>query len=177
MDELSEKARNGRLSAADRLQLEMTDRSDPAWTRAQTLLYEDAKGRADGKAQRKHLDAILGTAENKYNAVYLAEGAHLDIADKKFERALDRANTAERFWGRIPPDLVFSRKAMIYEAQAAAHQGRFYQSGGQDLASLGNAIEAWEKYQRHVATKSRTDLSRIADEQLAKLYDARRRLE
>jgi hypothetical protein len=101
----------------------------------------------------------------------------MDIADRKYDRALARASTAERHWGRLPSDLVFTRKAMIYEAQAAAWQGKFYASGGSDMSALGQAIDSWEKYQRHVATKSRADLSQIADQQLTKLYDARRRLE
>ena len=177
IDSLSGKARQGNLSAADRLTLEMVDRSDVAYTRAQTLLYEDAKARGDGRNQRKYLDAILAHPENRYSPVFLAEGAHLDIADKRYDRALQRAETAERHWARLPSDLVFSRKAMIYEAQAAAWQGMFYASGGEDRNALTRSILAWERYQKHVGVKNRTDMARLADEQLAKLYDARRRLE
>ena len=176
-DALASKSRTGSLSAGDRLTLEMVERTDPSYTRSRAILYEDAKARADGSAQRKYLDALLTQPENKYNPTFLAEGAHMDIADKRFDRALSRAETAERHWARLPSSLVFSRKAMIYEAQAAAWQGKFYQSGGSDMAALGQAISAWEKYQRHVATKSRTDLAQLADAQLTKLYDARRRLE
>jgi len=177
IDALSSKARSGSLSAADKLTLEMVDPSDLAYTRAQTLLYEDAKARSDGRAQRKHLESILKHPENRYNPVFLAEGASLDIADRKYDRALERAELAERHWARLPSDLIFSRKAMIYEAQAAAWQGRFYTSGGDDLAALQRSIQGWERYQRHVGARNRTDLARVADEQLAKLYDARRRLE
>jgi hypothetical protein len=177
IDELADKARSGALSAADRLTLEMVDRSNVSYTRAQTMLYEDAKARGDGRAQRKHLESILGHPENRYNPVFLAEGAHLDIEDRKFDRALQRAETAERHWARLPSDLVFSRKAMIYEAQAAAWQGLFYSSGGEDRNALQRSILAWERYQRHVGVKNRTDMAQVADEQLAKLYDARRRLE
>lgn len=177
LDALASKARSGRLSAADRLTLEMTESSDASYTRANSLLYQDAKARSDGQAQRKYMDALLSYPGNNYDPRYLAEASHLDIQDKRWDRALARATKAERHWGRLPTELVFSRKSMIYEAQAAAWQGKFYQSGGSDLAALGNAIAAWEKYQRHAATRSRSDLSRIADSQLAKLYDARRRLE
>jgi len=177
LDALSQRAQTGRLSAADRLTLEMVERDDPTYTRAHAILYDDAKAREDGSAKRKYLDALLSHPENTYNPMFLVEGAHMDIDDKRFDRALSRATTAERYWARMPSSVIFTRKAMIYEAQAAAWQGKFYQSGGSDLGALGRAISAWEKYQRHVSTKSRADLSQIADKQLTKLYDARRRLE
>ncbi|MFT7520300.1 MAG: serine/threonine protein kinase [Kiritimatiellia bacterium] len=177
IDGLADKAGSGRLSAADKLTLEMTDGSDLNYTRAYTLLYTDAKVSGDTRGRSKYLDALLTHPENQYNPALLAEGAHTDIKNRRYQQALDRAKLAERHWARLPPEMIFSRKAMIYEAQAAAWQGKFYTSGGSDTQSLESAIKSWERYQRHVTNKKRTDLSQVADDQLAKLYDARRRLE
>lgn len=177
MGTLSTKARDGRLTSADRLSLEMVEPSSVDYTRSKVILYEDAKARGDSRAQRTYLEQVLSHPENQYNPAYLAEGAVLDIADRRYERALSRSELAERHWARLPSELIFTRKAMIYQAQAAAWQGQFYESGGDDLNALQRSIQGWERYQRHVGTKSRSDLARVADEQLSKLYDARRRLE
>ena len=74
--------------------------------------------------------------------------------------------------GREPPE-----KAMIFEAQAAAWQGKFHQSSGDDLMACHRAIQSWERYRTHVKTRQRPDLLNNAEEQLRKLKDAKRRLE
>jgi len=155
----------------------MTPPSDPDFTRAYTILYTDAKARNDWRGRRKFMLSIMTLPENRRNPVLLAEQAQLAIYRKDYDGALRHASLAERHWARIPSGMVFSRKAMIYEAQAAAWQGKFYKSGGDDLQSCGKAIRAWEKYQQHVSTKSRKDLVRVADQQLVKLHDAQRRLQ
>lgn len=173
----SEKAHSGGLSESDRSALAAVGSASADYTRAQVLLYEDAKVRRDSLSARKHLDAVMAVPENQYNPTLLVEQAEIAVHKRDWNTAVERATKAEQNWARLPPELVFSRKAMIYEVQAAGWQGKFYDSGGDDLDALQNAIRAWEKYQRHVETKSRADLKQKADTQLAKLYDMQRRLE
>jgi len=177
LSQYSDRAYRGDLSDTERRGLELVDRSDPDWTRAQVLLYQDAKGRDDLTGRERHIEGIMSSPENQYNPQYLTEQAEIAMRRDDFDTALERANLAERHWARLPSELIFSRKAMIYDIQASAHQGKFYESGGEDLESLYQAIRSWEKYQRHVQTKSRDDLTVRAEEQLAKLYDMKRRME
>ncbi|MBW2256133.1 MAG: serine/threonine protein kinase [Deltaproteobacteria bacterium] len=177
LSQYSDRAYRGDLSDTERRGLELVDRSDPDWTRAQVLLYQDAKGRDDLTGRERHIEGIMSSPENQYNPQYLTEQAEIAMRRDDFATALERANLAERHWARLPSELIFSRKAMIYDIQASAHQGKFYESGGEDLESLYQAIRSWEKYQRHVQTKSRDDLTVRAEEQLAKLYDMKRRME
>lgn len=173
----AQKARDGGLSDGDKRALDELPSDDPDYARAKILVYEDAKARGDDGDKRRALKAAMAVPENQYNPALLAEEAALAIADGEYEVAIARADLAERHWQRLPSDLIFTRKAMIYEAQAAGWQGVFYQSGGDDFDALQNAIRCWQKYQRHVETRSRGELARKADEQLAKLYDMQRRLE
>jgi serine/threonine-protein kinase len=174
---LSSVSQRGDLTDGDRLGLEMTEPTDPDYTRAHVILYQDARARGDWRSRKKYLDAVMVLPENQYKPEFLVEQAQLDIDAKNYRKALDRANTAERHWARLPRKLIFARKAMIFETQAAAWQGIFYDSGGDDMEALRHSISAWEKYRRHVDSRSRNDLSTIADKQLAKLQDAKRRLE
>jgi hypothetical protein len=141
------------------------------------LLYQDAKARDDLDDREHYIGQVMSMSENQYNPQFLTEQAEIAIRREDYESALEKANLAERHWARLPSDLIFSRKAMIYEIQAGAYQGKFYDSGGEDLDSLYQAIRAWEKYQRHVETRSREDLTVRAEDQLAKLYDMKKRLE
>ena len=115
--------------------------------------------------------------ENEYRPEFLVEEAELAIRSGNFSSALEKANLAERYWQRLPSELIFSRKAMIFEIAASAHTGLFYDSDGQQMDALDNAIRGWEKYKRHVESKSRNDLMARADRQLDKLYDMQQRLE
>ena len=173
----SARAHEGALSDDDRAALRAIKADNEGYSRSRVLLYEDAKARGDNSERKTYLDAVMEIPENQYNPALLAEQSQVSIERKDWRIALERATLAERQWQRLPPDLVFSRKAMIYECQAAAYQGLFYDSGGEDLDSLDQAVRAWEKYKRHVDAKSRTDLSMKADDQLAKLTDMQRRLE
>ena len=107
--------------------------------------------------------------------VFLADLARYHVNRGNYQSALDNAILAERYWARLPSALVFSKKAEIYEVQAAAYQGLFYKSED-DLELLDQAIKHWEKYRSHVRTKSRSDLTRRADKELTKLEDIRGRL-
>jgi len=173
----SDKAYRGALNDSERAALEEMDPASPDYTRALVLLYQDAKARDDLADREKYIDAIMSVPENEYNPQFLTEQAEIAIQHKDWDTALEKANLAERHWARLPSDLIFTRKAMIYEIQASAYQGKFYASGGEDLDSLYAAIRSWEKYQRHVETKQREDLNARAEEQLAKLYDMKKRLE
>jgi hypothetical protein len=173
----SQKAHDGQLSENDVAALKAVVVSDPDYSRSRVLLYEDAKARGDLDGRQAYMNAVMEVAENRYNPTLLIEEAELAILRKDYRGAVDQANAAERQWQRLPSDILFSRKAMIYEIQAAGYQGLFYESGGDDMDSLANAIRAWEKYRRHAETRSRTDMSDKADKQLAKLQDMQKRLE
>lgn len=178
LDDYSRKAHGGSLSSSERDLLGRVDRADPdRFTRAQVLLYLDAKARGDLGARRSHLASVMSLPENQYRPELLVEQAELAMRDQDYAVALERARLAERHWGRLPSDLVFSRKVMIYEIEASAHTGLFYRSDGEQLESLHGAIRAWEKYRQHAATHQRQDLLVRADQQLAKLHDMQRRLE
>ena len=172
-----ERGYRGQLDDADRFALESVPRTSGDYTQARVYLYQDAKARGDWGSRSGHLDALMAIPENQYNPSLLAEQGEMAIARKDYGTALVRANLAERHWARLPSDLVFTRKAMIFEIQAAAWQGIFYQSEGDDKHALSAAIRSWERYQKHVSSRSRSDLVAKADAQLAKLYDAERRLE
>ena len=84
----------------------------------------------------------MSVPENQRNPALLVERAQLAVHRKAYDAALTDANLAERHWARLPPKLIFSRKAMIYETQAASWQGKFYESGGEDLMSGHRAVQA-----------------------------------
>ena len=139
--------------------------------------YDDAKARGDNKGKAKHISAILALPENQYSPVFLIEDGILAITNKDYSTALLRANLAERHWQRMPSDLIFSRKIMIYETQAKAWYGIHVKSEGDDVNALRESIRIWNKYKRHVGTKSRLDLVKRADGQIQKLEANLRRLE
>ena len=171
------KAAAGTLTQTDIETLESTPTADSSFTYNYTLLYSNAKAQDDRRDQRKYLESMMILAENQRNPTLLVERAQLAIYRKDYEGALKHANLAERHWARIPSSLMFSRKAMIYETQAAAWQGKFYQSGGEDLSACHRSIRSWERYRQHVATQNRRDLVAVADQRLFQLRDARKRLE
>ena len=168
-------AAKGKLGSSDVMALETVQIDDRAYTRARALLLMNAERKGDEAASKRYLDQLMMLPENQYNPVYLSDLGRYYVNRKQYDRALQEATLAERYWARLPPELVFSKKAEIYETQAAAWQGRFYQSGD-DLEMLDQAIRHWQKYRDHVQTKSRTDLVGKADAELAKLEDIQRRL-
>lgn len=125
---------------------------------------------------KRALDDLMVLPENRYNPLYLSELAQWYVNAGRYEQALEAANKAEQYWARLPSSQVFEKKAEIYEAQAAAWQGLFYRSED-DMELLEKAIRHWRKYREHVASRSRTDLARHADDQLAKLEDIQHRLQ
>jgi hypothetical protein len=176
LDGYADSAKKGKLSSTDVSDLESTDTTDPNYTRSRALLLMNAQKKGDDAGQKRYLDQLMRLPENQYSPIFLADQARLQVNAKDYERALETAQKAERYWGRLPSDLVFAKKAEIFEVQAAAWQGRFYKSG-EDLELLENAIRGWERYRTHVASKSRDDLVKRADEQIAKLTDIRERLQ
>jgi serine/threonine protein kinase len=176
LDQYVDAAKKGKLQSTDATVLEMVDISEPQYSRARALLLMNAQHKGDDKGTRKYLDQLMLLPENQYNPVYLTDYARWHVNHAEYDKALDKASLAERYWARIPPELVFSKKAEIYEIQAAAYQGRFYKSG-EDLELLGSAIKGWERYRQHVTTKSRTDLQKRADAELARLQDIREKLQ
>ncbi|MCK6507039.1 hypothetical protein L6R53_27305, partial [Myxococcota bacterium] len=169
-------AAKGSLTASDVMALETVQLEDGSYTRARALLLMNAQRKGDDAATKRYLDQLMLLPENQYNPIYLSDLGRYHVNRKQYETALEKATLAERYWARLPPELVFSKKAEIYETQAAAWQGRFYKSGT-DMEMLEQAIRHWQKYRDHVETRSRSDLARKAEAELAKLEDIKRRLQ
>lgn len=176
MEQYHEAARSGRLTPSDVMILEMVSTADPSYTRSRALLLMNAEQNGDGGSMKRYLDQLMVLPENQYNPLFLSKLAKYDANRGAYSSALDNAVLAERYWARIPPELVFQTKAEIYETQAGSYQGLFY-SSGDDLDLLEEAIGAWEKYQRHVEKSGRTDLSSRAEKKLATLRDVQERLQ
>ena len=176
LDQYVESAKKGKLASTDIAVLEAVDVQEPNYTRSRALLLMNAQRKGDDKSTRSYLDQLMLLPENQYNPVFLTDYARWHVNHGEYDKALEKASLAERYWARIPPELVFSKKAEIYEIQAAAWQGKFYKSD-EDMDLLGSAIKGWERYRQHVATKSRTDLQKRADEELARLQDIKEKLQ
>jgi len=154
----------------------MVDTDDSSYTRSRALLLMDAERKGDNRSIKRYLDQLMQLPENRYSPVFLSKQARYYANRGDFQSAYDKAVQAERYWARIPPDLVFSTKAEIYEIQAASLQGLFYKSED-DLDLLDRSVRAWGRYLNHASSKGRSDMAGKAEEQIAKLEDARRRLE
>jgi hypothetical protein len=177
IDRWSKDAFQGQLSQGAIDRLKGLSNSDPSFTRANTLLFLDAKARNDPKARDESLGRLMAMPENAYNPVLLVECAQISIDRRQWDAALKAAHTAEQHWARLPSDLVFGRKAMIYEIEALAETGLYYDSDGADKEHLDEAIRDWDRYREHVQTKSRQDLLAHADQQLAELHEIQKRVE
>jgi hypothetical protein len=177
IDRWAEAAYEGELSPGAIQQLAAVPASDPGYTRARTLLYLDAKARGDVATRDAHLAAMLMLPENKFNPVLHVEKALIAVDKQDWQTALKSSQTAEQYWARLPSELVFTRKAMIYEIEAVSNTGLFYASAGEDQDRLQQAIRGWQRYETHVRTKGRNDLVARAEENLNKLYEIQRRLE
>jgi hypothetical protein len=176
LDAWSPDAFAGRLAPDARGRMGELPPTDPEFTRAQTLLLLDAKARGDGRGRDAAMAALMGQPENRYNPALLVEQAELQVERRQWKSALDTARRAEQHWARLPSELVWSRKAMMYELQALANTGLFYDSEGDDLVALQSAIRDWERFERHVATGDRADLAARAAGQLSKLRAIQDRL-
>lgn len=171
-----ESARSGRLGVGDVTTLEEVTPDESAYSRSRAILLMNAQTKGDDNAARRYLDELMAQPENQYNPVFLSDLARWYVNHGDYDRALTRAQTAERYWARLPSELVFAKKAEIYEVQAAAWQGRFYRSPEQ-LEYLDNAIRTWERYEAHVATRARTDLQTRARNEIARLQSLREKLQ
>ena len=177
MNATSVRAQAGQLRTEERSALSQTPKESVEFSQAFTVLYADAKAREKLTEQRMYLEALMTLPENHRNPALLVERAQLAIQRGAYDAALKDANLADRHWARLPSKMLFSRRAMIYETQAASWQGKFYRSGGGDLMACHRAIQSWERYRTHVKSRRRPDLLNTADEQIRKLKDAKKRLE
>ncbi|NCG21733.1 MAG: protein kinase, partial [Rhodobacterales bacterium] len=177
LSQYAQRALTGLLTDSDRTLLEEVTTTDQDFTRAQLLLYQNAKATSSVSERERHMAAILEQPENHYRPEYLVEAAQLSLAKKDYRGALASAELAERHWARLPSDLIFTRKAAIYELEAAAHTGLFYGSDGEQTEQLNSALRDWARYRQHVKTKHRSDLIEHADTQIAKLQDIQERMQ
>jgi hypothetical protein len=176
LDRYAAAAANGGLSSSDIMVMEMVQPEDSAYTRSRLLLVMNSRSKGDPAAVKRYLDELSLRPENQYNPVVLAEYARYYVNKQDYQRALDKAVLAERHWARLPPELVFTKKAEIYEVEAAAYQGLFYRSED-NLELLDKSIRQWKKYREHVLTESRTDLQTRADREIEKLENIKERLQ
>ena len=175
MDGMKPSARNGELTSADVLALEGVTATDPAYTRSRALLLMNAQKTKDQKAAKRYLDDLMRLPENQYDPIFLTELARYYVGVGKYQQAVDKAKTAEQHWARLPSDLVYSKKAEMYEIQARGYTGIFFES--ESFEALDQAIRCWEKYRAHVATRSNDELLAMADKELTKLRTYRERME
>ena len=175
-DSIATDARAGRLRSEDAAALSALPVSDPGYTRAQALLLSNAEKKGDGAAAERALQALFTLPENTYNPQFLAADARYQVNKGQYDKALARAQTAERYWSRLPPSQSFATRTQIYEVEAAAWQGKFYGSNA-DMTALDNAIRGWNRYREHVASANRADLEKSAEAQITKLEDIRVRLQ
>jgi hypothetical protein len=175
LDQYANAARAGRLGSGDVSVLEAVGLSDTNYTRSRALLLMNAQQKNDDAGSKRYLDQLMALPENQYNPVFLTDQARWYVNHGNYADALAKAQLAERYWARLPSDLVFSQKAEMYEIEAASWQGRFYQDSSH-LDYLDNAIRAWQRYQEHVASSNRTDLQKKAGDALANLESIREKV-
>jgi hypothetical protein len=175
MDGMKPSARDGALTSADVLALEGVPANDPAYTRSRALLLMNAQKGKDSKAVKRYLDDLMRLPENQYDPIFLTELARYYVGVGNYQHAVDTAKTAEQHWARLPSELVFSKKAEMYEIQARGYTGIFFES--ESVEALDQAIRCWEKYRAHVATRSSDDLVAMADKELTKLRTYRERMQ
>jgi hypothetical protein len=175
MDGMKSSARDGALTSADVIALEGVTPNDPTYTRSRALLLMNAQKGNDSKAQKRYLDDLMRLPENQYDPVFLTELARYYVGSGKYQQAVDKAKTAEQHWARLPSELVFSKKAEMYEIQARGYTGIFFES--ESVEALDQAIRCWEKYRAHVATRSDDELVAMADKELTKLRTYRERMQ
>jgi len=176
LDRYTDAASVGSLSSSDIMVIEMVQPEDVAYTRSRLMLVMNAKSKGDASGVKRYLDELSLRPENQYNPVVLSEYSRYYVNKGDYQRALDKAVLAERYWARLPPELVFTKKAEIYEVEAASYQGLFYRSED-NIDLLEKSLRHWEKYREHVMTKSRTDLLARAEREIQKLESIRERLQ
>ena len=168
-------AHAGDLGPADVRSLEAIGQDDESYTQSRALLLINAESNRNARNVKLYLDQLFQLDENRYNPVFLSKSARWSVNNGNYSRASADARRAEQHWARIPPSLVFETKTEIFEVQAAALQGLFYESED-DLELLDKALRGWNKYIRHVEDR-RSDLVEHASEQIRSLEYARSRLE
>jgi serine/threonine protein kinase len=175
LDGMKPSARQGELTNGDVLALEGVTTADPSYTRSRALLLMNAEKTKDLKATKRYLDDLMRLPENQYDPIFLTELARYYVGVGKYQQAVEKAKTAEQQWARLPSGLVYTKKAEMYEIQARAYTGIFFESESVD--ALDHAIRSWERYRTHVATRSNDELVAMADKELVKLRTYRDRME
>jgi hypothetical protein len=168
-------AHAGDLGPADVRRLEAIGQDDESYTQSRALLLINAESNNNARNVKLYLDQLFQMDANRYNPVFLSKSARWSVNNGHYTRASAEAQRAEQHWARIPPSLVFETKTEIFEVQAAALQGLFYESED-DLELLDKALRGWNKYIRHVQSR-RSDLVEHASAQIRTLEYARSRLE
>jgi serine/threonine protein kinase len=176
LDRYSPVAARGALTPADVSVLESVQLHDPEFTRSRLLLVMNARKKGNDGALRQYLSEAASLPENAYNPIVLVEQARYAVNKGEYQKALEKAQLAERHWARIPSELIFTKKAEIYEIQASSYQGLFNESGD-NLDLLERAIHEWRRYRDHVGQKPNSDLTRRADAEIRKLEDEKARLQ
>jgi len=168
-------AHAGDLGPADVRTLEAIGRDDESYTQSRALLLINSESNNNARNVKLYLDQLFQLDENRYNPVFLSKSARWSVNNGHYSRANSEARRAEQHWARIPPSLVFETKTEIFEVQAAALQGLFYESED-DLELLEKALRGWNKYIVHVQSR-RSDLVEHANTQIRSLEYARSRLQ
>ena len=126
---------------------------------------------------RSSLDPEQAQALSWQASLSLQQSSSAGQAAERFAE-LKESNEPEKIEAAEALDrLQVELQAAEYDQiQAAAYQGKFYKSD-EDMELLASAIKGWERYRQHVATKSRTDLQKRADAELARLQDIKEKLQ
>ncbi|MBO84795.1 MAG: hypothetical protein CL927_05505, partial [Deltaproteobacteria bacterium] len=179
LDQATRTASTGRLDPSTRRSLEALAIDNPDYTRARTLLAVDAAQRGDAASAERYLEQTMSLPENRYNPVLLSQLALHQVNRQRYASALNNANRAEQHWARLPSNVMFERKAIIYEVQAAATQGLLYEadSDQQQKELVNDALRRWTRFREHATSGSSTDQIVRADQQIEKLTSIRSRLE
>ena len=179
LDRAARTASAGGLDPSTRRSLEAKAIDDPAYTQARTILAVDAAQRGDSAAAERYLEQTMSLPENRYNPVLLSQLALHQVNRQRYASALSNANRAEQHWARLPSNVMYERKAIIYEVQAAATQGLLYEaeSDQQQKELVNDALQRWTRFREHATSGSSIDQIARADKQIEKLTSIRARLE
>jgi hypothetical protein len=179
LDRAARRASGGGLEPSTRRSLESVGTDNPTFTRARTILAVDAARRGDARSAENYIEQTMALPENRYNPVLLSQLALHQVNRQRYRTALTNANKAEQHWARLPSDVMFERKAVIYEVQAAATQGLLYEANEDrvQLELANDALRRWARLREHATAGSSFDRVARADRQIEKLNSIRARLE
>jgi serine/threonine protein kinase len=174
--QLVESAKQGALNPAEVSTLEGVPLTSAEYSRSRALLVQNAERRGDTDAALRYLDQLFKLDENRYNPVYLSRASVHLVNKQRYAEALAKANEAERYWARIPPDQMDRTQTDIFASQASAALGLFY-ADPDDAALLDRSIRAWERYRQHAAARGDSTRVAKADAEISRLRDMQTRME